>query len=204
MPKIVDHEERRAQLAAAVWRLASQEGLEAVTIRAVASEAGWSTGALNHYFADKEELLLFAFQTVADRVGRRIATATRTATEPTALLRTILAEALPLDAERRAEVRVWFAFLGLALTRPALARAQRVAYRGWRMKLASTLREAQERGEVDPGIDAELEATELVAFADGLAVQASFEPRALSPARLTELLDDRLERIRTRERAGAR
>ena len=68
MPKVVDHEERRAELAAAVWRLASSDGLEAVTVRRVAEEAGWSTGAVVHYFADKEELLLFAFSTVADRV----------------------------------------------------------------------------------------------------------------------------------------
>ena len=34
-----------------------------------AEEAGWSTGAVVHYFSDKEELLLFAFRTVADRVG---------------------------------------------------------------------------------------------------------------------------------------
>ena len=61
MPKIVDHEARRAELAAAVWRLASREGLGAVTMRGVAAEAGWSTGALGHYFADKEELLVFAF-----------------------------------------------------------------------------------------------------------------------------------------------
>ena len=40
MPKIVDHEARRAELAEAVWRLASRDGLEAVTLRGVAAEAG--------------------------------------------------------------------------------------------------------------------------------------------------------------------
>jgi AcrR family transcriptional regulator len=48
MPKVVDHEQRRGELAAAVWSLASREGLEAVTVRRVAEEAGWSTGALVH------------------------------------------------------------------------------------------------------------------------------------------------------------
>ena len=75
MPKVVDHEERRTELAAAVWRLASRDGLEAVTVRRVAEEAGWSTGAVVHYFADKEDLLLFAFSTVADRVRTRLAEA---------------------------------------------------------------------------------------------------------------------------------
>ena len=75
MPKVVDHEERRAKLGAAVWRLASREGLEAVTVRRVAEEAGCSTGAVVHYFAGKEDLLLFAFSTVADRVRTRLAEA---------------------------------------------------------------------------------------------------------------------------------
>src|SRR3954462_1087986 len=126
MPKVVDHEERRAELREAVWRLASRDGLEAVTVRGVAEEAGCSTGALVHYFDDKEELLLFAFRTVADRVMRRVAAAEEATTNPLELARAMLLEGLPLDRERQAEVRVWFAFLGLALTRPALARDQRI------------------------------------------------------------------------------
>jgi AcrR family transcriptional regulator len=202
MPKIVDHEERREELAAAVWRLASREGLEAVTIRAVAAEAGWSTGALHHYFSDKEELLLFAFQTVADRVGRRVSVAQEAATEPLEHVRELLAIGLPLDAERRAETRVWFAFLGLALTRPVLARAQRAAYRHWRRLVASALEQARDDGEVDPGIDAEREAAGLVALADGLAIQATFERRAVDAALMRELVDERLARLR--DRPGAR
>ena len=192
MPKIVDHDQRREELAAAVWRLAARDGLEAVTIRAVAAEAGWSTGALHHYFGDKEELLLFAFQTVADRVGRRVTAARQTAAGPLQLVRELLAIGLPLDAERRAETRVWFAFLGLALTRPVLARAQRAAYRHWRRLVADALRDAQEQGQIERGIDLEREAAGLVALVDGLAVQAMFESRA----RMHELVDNHLARLR--------
>ena len=192
MPKIVDHDARRAELAAAVWRLASREGVDAVTMRGVAAEAGWSTGAVAHYFADKEELVLFAFETVADRVGRRIVRAAERARDPLELLRTQLVEGLPLDAERRAEVRLWFAFLVLAETRPRLARAGRHAYREWRGRIAKTLENGQRKGLVDESIDAEREAAELVALVDGLAIQASFEPRTLTAARQLELLDDRL------------
>jgi TetR/AcrR family transcriptional regulator, transcriptional repressor of bet genes len=195
MPKIVDHEARRAELGQAVWRLASRDGLDAVTVRAVAAEAGWSTGALVHYFKDKEELLRFAFRTVADRVGRRLSAASREGGSPRELLRFALEQGLPLDDERRAETRVWFAFLGLALTRPALARAQRAGYRAWRDHVAATVRDAQEAGEVDPRLDAAVEAAELVALVDGLAVQAMFEPRAFGARRLRALLEERLARL---------
>jgi AcrR family transcriptional regulator len=196
MPKVVDHEERRAELAAAVWSIASREGLEAVTVRRVAEEAGWSTGALVHYFETKEELLLFAFRTVADRVGRRLAQAEERTSEPLELARAQLVEGLPLDAERRAEVRVWFAFLGLALTRPALARAQRVTYRAWRDRIADRLRDAQERGHLRAEVDCAAEAAALVALVDGLAIQATFEPRALSAERQVQLVDAHLHALR--------
>lgn len=195
MPKVVDHEQRREELAAAVWRLASRDGLDAVTIRGVSAEAGWSTGALHHYFSDKEELLLFAFQTVADRVGGRVATAREEAGEPLELARALLAIGLPLDDERRDETRVWFAFLGLALTRPPLARAQRLAYDAWRRLVADALRDAREQGDIEEGVDVEREAAALVALVDGLAVQASFDPGCLDVG----LVDERLAELR---RAG--
>ena len=196
MPKVVDHEQRRAELAAAVWSLASRDGLEAVTVRRVAEEAGWSTGALAHYFADKEELLLFAFRTVADRVGRRLEQAAERTSDPLELARSQLLEGLPLDREHQAEIRVWFAFLGLALTRPALARTQRVTYRAWRDRVRDRLREAQERGEIRADVDCAAEAAALVALVDGLAIQATFEPRALSGRRQTELVDAHLDGLR--------
>ena len=196
MPKVVDHEERRAELAAAVWRLASSDGLEAVTVRRVAEEAGWSTGAVVHYFADKEELLLLAFSTVADRVRTRLAEAAEQTTEPLDLVRAWLVEGLPIGRERQAEVRVWFAFLGLALTRPDFARAQRLTYRAWRGRVADLLRDAQEHGDIRADVDPSAAAAALVAVVDGLAIQATFEPRALSAARQTELVDLQLDALR--------
>ena len=196
MPKIVDHEERRRELCAAVWRLASREGLEAVTVRGVAEEAGWSTGAVVHYFADKEDLLLSAFQTVADRVSRRLAKLEARTTEPLELARAWLVEGLPLDGDRRAEVRVWFALLGLALTRPALARAQRLTYRAWRGRVAELLREAQDARAVRANVDCRAAAAALVALVDGLAIQATFDPRAVSGARAVELVDAHLDALR--------
>jgi AcrR family transcriptional regulator len=195
MPKIVDHAERRAALAAAVWQVASRDGLDAVTMRRVAAEAGWSTGALAHYFDDKEELLVFAFETVADRVGRRIVKAAEHTRDPLELIRVQLVEGLAIDSERRAEVRVWFAFLGLAETRPQLAKAGRDAYRLWRDRVAKTLTSAQRQGVVDDSIDAEREAAALIALVDGLAIQATFDPRAVGAERQLEILDDRLARL---------
>src|SRR2546422_6311494 len=75
MPKQVDHEARRQQLAEAVCRLAASQGLEAVSLRHVAAEAGVSMGQVQHYFSTKDELLLFAFRVVSERAEQRFAAA---------------------------------------------------------------------------------------------------------------------------------
>src|SRR5919198_1840349 len=67
MPRIVDHEQRRAEVAAAVWRIVSRDGLEAATVRRVAAETGMSTSVVSHYFAGKDDLLRLAFRIVVAR-----------------------------------------------------------------------------------------------------------------------------------------
>jgi AcrR family transcriptional regulator len=62
VPKIVDVEQRRADLTDAAARLIARSGIESATMREVAAEAGLTTGALTHYFTDKHELLLTTFQ----------------------------------------------------------------------------------------------------------------------------------------------
>ena len=79
MPKVVDIAERRSELAAAAAQLIARSGVGAATIREVAAEAGWTTGALTHYFADKRELLLFTFaSSLAERHAAHAASGDRT------------------------------------------------------------------------------------------------------------------------------
>jgi AcrR family transcriptional regulator len=186
MPRVVDHEERRAQVAAAVWRVVSAEGLEAVTVRRVAAETGMSTSVVSHYFAGKDDLLRLAFRLVLDRARSRADAEVRAGA--TGRAQALLVTGLPLDAERRTEARIWFSFLGLALSRPDLAAEQRGAYRAWRDALADALRAEG----LSESLDAETEAAGLIALVDGLAVQAAFEPGRLPAARQLALLDARL------------
>ncbi|WP_100423220.1 TetR/AcrR family transcriptional regulator [Sediminihabitans luteus] len=50
-------DERRTQLIDAALRLAARDGVEAVTVRGVAQEAGVSLGVVHYCFADKDALL---------------------------------------------------------------------------------------------------------------------------------------------------
>jgi AcrR family transcriptional regulator len=119
MPKIVDHEQRRRELGHAVWRVIRRDGVDHASVRTVAEEAGWSPGALRHYFATQSELLAFAMRLVVERIEARIAALDR-ATDPRQAVEQVLHELLPLDDERRAENEVWLAFTARALTDPEL------------------------------------------------------------------------------------
>src|SRR5690606_25140317 len=46
----------RRRIVDAAWRLVSSNGVSAATMRAIALEAGVSTGAVTHYFVDKAEV----------------------------------------------------------------------------------------------------------------------------------------------------
>jgi AcrR family transcriptional regulator len=195
MPKVVDHEERRASLGEAVWRVALRRGLEEATLREIAAEAGWSTGVLTHYFADKDELVCFAFRLVVERASDRYLTAAE-AEDSVDRIRAALRETLPLDEERLAEARVWLAFLGRSLSHPGLAEERRAFYAQWRASLAGLTEDGRRRGHLRPGLDAEAEAVGLIALVDGLALQAVSDPTALDAARQEKLLDAAVERLR--------
>ena len=71
MPKRVDHQERRRQIADALLRTAAVRGLHAAGMREVAAEAGVSLRLVQYYFGTKEELLLAAMQHLAARFSAR-------------------------------------------------------------------------------------------------------------------------------------
>jgi len=128
MPKKVDHRERRTLIADALMRVAAEHGLEAVSLRHVATEAGVSAGMVQHYFRTKGEMMAFALAVVRDRNQVRVTEAiTRLGANPPArsLLRTIISSLLPLDEATRDDGRVALAFLAYTAVRPTAASALR-------------------------------------------------------------------------------
>jgi len=165
MPRTVDRRERRELLADALMRLAAAHGLEAVSLRHVATEAGVSTGMVQHYFRNKDEMMAFAFEMVTDRIRTRSQAAAATGA-PRELVRGLLLEILPLDDTRRLESHVVLAFLAYAAVKPSIAEGLRTFAGGMRAFVADQLRAA---GVV--GVDPERAAAGLLALVDGLGLQ---------------------------------
>lgn len=58
MPRIVDHAQRRTEIASALWQVIHEQGIDGVSFRSVAQAAGISIGRVQHYFPSKDELVL--------------------------------------------------------------------------------------------------------------------------------------------------
>jgi TetR/AcrR family transcriptional repressor of bet genes len=63
---------RREQICRAAATVISREGFAGSTMRMVAEEAGVSTGMLNHYFANRQDLLTQALVFVSERAQSRM------------------------------------------------------------------------------------------------------------------------------------
>jgi AcrR family transcriptional regulator len=166
VPRKVDHRERRELLADALMRLAATRGLQGVSLRHVASEAGVSTGMVQHYFRTKDEMMTFALRMVMDRIRERSQAEVAPAS-PRELVRGLLLQVLPLDETRRLENHVVLAFLAYAAVKPSIASGLRQVATDMRAFLADQLRAA---GPAD-GVDPERAAAGLLALVDGLGLQ---------------------------------
>lgn len=185
MPRVADHDQRRAQIARAFQRLLAAEGFAGVSFSRVAAEAGISVGLIQHYFTGKDVLLRFAYEDAARRLSERVRVRVRDGEAvrlPTAeVLLDSLVELLPLDAERDVEYRVRQGLQAQALHDAGLADVARRAGGDLLGYVTMVVENGMERGEVEPGVDAVLGARMILATVQGLAAQVALSgPDAFS------------------------
>lgn len=77
VPKIVDRESARREIAGALLTVLAERGIDAVSVRTVATAAGRSPGAVQKYFATKDEMLAAALDLYVERSAARIAAVPR-------------------------------------------------------------------------------------------------------------------------------
>jgi AcrR family transcriptional regulator len=109
MPKIVDHDQRRDQIALVACRVVAENGFDQATIVRIAREAGYTTGMVAHYFDTKQDIIIAALRLILRRIEERL---TRPSGDAPADLLTVLSEALPIDEQRYIECAFWTAFWG--------------------------------------------------------------------------------------------
>ncbi|NKY53258.1 TetR/AcrR family transcriptional regulator [Nocardia vermiculata] len=196
MPRQVDHDLRRHQIAEAVWRLAGRGGLEQVTLRLVAAEAGVSARLLQYYFGTRDQLLLGALEILnneAEQQAKQRMAALGESPGMRAVVRGVLHEMLPLDEERRNRHIVYAAYFIRFLTEPTLTSVARDAPPALADLVAELITEGQRLGQVRNEADPTDEAMFLLAGTEGLQTRVLLEQ--LSTERAVALIDMQLDRI---------
>lgn len=197
MPKRVDHEERRTQIADALVRVAGRRGLHAVGMRDVAAEAGVSLRLVQYYFETKEKLLLYGLQHLTDRFTARVGERLRSAGAapgPRATAEALLLASLPTDEESRTFHLLYSSYAILSVTDEALAAQPFIDNPdAAEDALTGLLRGAQEAGLADEAIDARTEAISLLAMAAAMGTSILVGQR--SPEAATAVLRHHLDRI---------
>lgn len=190
MPRIVDHDQRRQAIAAALLRVASRDGLESASLRHVATEAGVTAGMVQHYFPSKDAMMRFAMHAAAERYEARMTAAIGALGPepgPRELIRTVLLAMIP-TADDAEEARIALAFLAHATAHADLQDDLATGIGAMRALLSAQLAALP-----DPPRDADALATGLLGLAEGLGIHVLSS--GLAPDDAVAALDAHLDLV---------
>jgi TetR/AcrR family transcriptional repressor of bet genes len=114
----VDHIARRQRIAEATAEVIAREGLEAATIRRISAELGGPTKIITYYFSDKQELLRFTWEHMAQLYYEKLSHG------PANIIDSLLAMTTA-DEKSILRWRVYVAFWDRATRDPEFAQIQR-------------------------------------------------------------------------------
>jgi TetR/AcrR family transcriptional regulator, transcriptional repressor of bet genes len=131
VPKLGMEPIRREQICSAAATVIAREGFAGTTLRKVADEAGVSTGMLNHYFSNRQDLLTQTLIFVSERAQNRMREAIADLPPGWSRLRALLDEALVDDFIANETWRVWINAYGEAVHLPELRHTIEARLQSW-------------------------------------------------------------------------
>jgi AcrR family transcriptional regulator len=131
VPKLGMGPIRREQICRAAAAVIAREGFAGSTMRMVAEEAGVSTGMLNHYFSNREDLLTQALVFVSERAQSKMGAAIEDIPPGWGRLRALLDSALGEDEQAVETWRVWINAYGEAVRLPELRHTIEARLHSW-------------------------------------------------------------------------
>ncbi|MFC3491451.1 TetR/AcrR family transcriptional regulator [Glycomyces rhizosphaerae] len=187
-----DHEAQQERISKAVWSILAGKGIEHLTIRAVAAEAGCTTGLVMHRFPGRSALLAHARDLLHARTRERVERLEAEAETPKAALRAILAQGMALTEDSTQEALVWMGFLAASVGDEDLIELHRKNNRAWRERVARLVA-ASAPGWDEPRVTTAV--FTLVGATEGAAQLASFDPQAYGAEAQEAMLDSLLEAL---------
>lgn len=182
-----DHDERRRRIAEIAVDVIAREGLDAATIRRIAKELGGPTKIITHYFADKHELLLWAYRSLAEQGQRHVDDVV--ARDPTDIVGSLVS----MTASEESEIlrwRVYVAFWDMAARDSAIAELQRM-----HMNIAIERIAGIVRARNGDRSDVYSVSQRLNALVQGISVQILIDKERWSPEQIRSTLADEIELV---------
>jgi AcrR family transcriptional regulator len=196
-PKLGVAPVRREQIVHATIRCLAREGYAGLTMKKVAREAAVSQGILHYYFDSKRAILVAALDVVMGDLDRRVAALSEGARDARARLRAVIRGCLGLAEDSREFWIVFVEFWGEMMHDPELAEINAALYRRLRRTLGGTVALGVREG-VFRRVDATEAGAVILALVDGLSLQRTFDPGALSLERATRACEDAVTRYLAR------
>lgn len=177
MPKLGMEPIRREQICRGAATVIAREGFAGTTLRKVAEEAGVSTGMLNHYFSNRQELLTQTLVFVSERTQAKARSAMGDLPPGRERLRALLDGALPTEVVTNESWRVWINAYGEAVHLAELRHTIEARLQSWYPILDHAL-----EGLVPPAGPNELPwSWRMDAILNGLAILALTSEAPLGP-----------------------
>ncbi|MFD1451799.1 TetR/AcrR family transcriptional regulator [Oceanobacillus sojae] len=196
MPKKVDHQKRKIQIAETTWKVIVEEGLEQATVRKIAQASDLSVGAVRHYFASQSELLHFSMELVSERVIQRAKERKFSKEQnPLEFVAERIYEVLPIDEERKIEMEVWLAFSAKVLIDKTLQELSNKVYQDMHQGLKNVVQVLQLFEIAKEGLDLELEVNRLHAIVDGMAMHHLLNPEQFTHEEMIKTLNYHLQSL---------
>jgi AcrR family transcriptional regulator len=192
VPKVVDHAQRRDEIAQAACQVVADHGFERATVARIARAAGYTTGMLAHYFESKQEIILAALRLMLLRIEQRL---TRERGGEANLV-AVLCETLALDEQRFTECAFWMAFWGQVSADPKLKRLNVWVHRAYSRLFARCLAEHWPDWSTWPEPVREQVLGSVMTFINGLTASAVTSPRDWPAARQVEQLQLQLNLLK--------
>jgi TetR/AcrR family transcriptional regulator, transcriptional repressor of bet genes len=173
LPKRVDHDRRRDEIALVACRVVAAGGFGRATVANIAAASGYTTGMVAHYFSSKQEIVLAALRLILRRMQERLR-------RPRALgagaLLAVLAEALPIDEQRHAECAFWASFWGQLPGNGELGRLNAWVHREYRKLFERCLRDHWPEFQACPAAVRAQLLRSLITFVNGITTSAVASP----------------------------
>jgi len=185
MPKLVDHDQRREQIAQAVCQVVARHGFEQATVARIADSVGFTTGMVAHYFKSKNEMMLAALRLILERMEQRLLRRDQQSGD----LLEVLSESLPLDRLRRDECAFWTAFWGMVPTSRSARRLNAGVHREYMSLFERCIATHWQEWQRWPGTVRRRVLGSIMTFINGLTASAVTSPADWPAERQLEQLD---------------